>query len=105
MPRILNISRSAGVAGARKLFLLIVHKAEAHDVGGALAIDLWCDERPVSPHLFVSSSGHRLDGADIRRVFYALSRQIGLRGPCDSHGPRLHDLRQHAESWIMPNLA
>jgi integrase len=34
-----------------------------------------------------------LDGADIRRTFYALSRQIGLRGPFDSHGPRLHDLR------------
>jgi integrase/recombinase XerD len=50
-------------------------------------------QRPVSPHLFVSSSGHRLDGADIRRMFYALSRQIGLRGPCDSHGPRLYDLR------------
>jgi len=49
--------------------------------------------RPVSSHLFVSSSGHRLDGADIRRTFYALSRQIGLRGPFDSHGPRLHDLR------------
>jgi integrase/recombinase XerD len=50
-------------------------------------------QRPVSSHLFVSSSGHRLDGADIRRTFYALSRQIGLRGPFDSHGPRLHDLR------------
>jgi hypothetical protein len=32
-----------------------------------------------------------LDGADIRRTFYALSRQVGLRGPSDSHGPRLHD--------------
>jgi len=61
-------------------------------------------QRPVSSYLFVSSSGHRLDGADIRRTFYALSRQIGLRGPFDSHGPRLHDLRQHAESRIMPNL-
>lgn len=50
-------------------------------------------QRPVSSHLFVSSSGHQLDGADIRRTFYALSRQIGLRGPFDSHGPRLHDLR------------
>jgi len=48
---------------------------------------------PVSSHLFVSSSGHQLDGADIRRTFYALSRQIGLRSPFDSHGPRLHDLR------------
>lgn len=50
-------------------------------------------QRPVSPHLFVSGAGHQLDGADIRRTFYALSRQIGLRGLCDSHGPRLHDLR------------
>jgi integrase/recombinase XerD len=50
-------------------------------------------QRPVSSHLFVSSSGHRLDTADIHRTFYALSRQIGLRGPSDSHGPRLHDMR------------
>jgi integrase/recombinase XerD len=50
-------------------------------------------QRPVSSYLFVSSSGHRLDGADIHLTFYALSRQIGLRGPSDSHGPRLHDMR------------
>ena len=50
-------------------------------------------QRPVSSYLFVSSLGHRLDGADIHRTFYALSRKIGLRGPSDSHGPRLHDLR------------
>lgn len=49
--------------------------------------------RSVSAHLFVSNTGHRLDGADIRRTFYALSRQIGLRGPADRHGPRLHDFR------------
>jgi integrase len=41
----------------------------------------------------VSNWGNRLDGGDIRRTFYALSRQIGLRGPSDSHGPRLHDMR------------
>jgi len=49
--------------------------------------------RAVSAHLFVSSWGHRLDGGDIRRTFYTLSRQIGLRGPSDHKGPRLHDLR------------
>lgn len=49
--------------------------------------------RPVSSYLFVSNRGNRLDGAQIRRTFYALSRQIGLRGPFDSHGPRLHDMR------------
>jgi integrase len=49
--------------------------------------------RPVSSYLFVSSSGNRLDSGDIHRTFYALSRQIGLRGVSDSHGPRLHDMR------------
>jgi integrase len=50
-------------------------------------------QRPVSPFVFVSSWGHRLDSGDIHRTFYALSRQVGLRGPSDHHGPRLHDLR------------
>ena len=49
--------------------------------------------RPVSSFLFVSSWGNRLDGGDIHRTFYALSRQIGLRRPSDKRGPRLHDLR------------
>ena len=50
-------------------------------------------QRPVSSYLFVSSCGNQLDGGEIRRTFYALSRQIGLRGPSDSHGPRLQDMR------------
>ena len=50
-------------------------------------------QRPVSSYLFVSSWGNKLDGGDIHRTFYVLSRQIGLRGPSDSHGPRLHDFR------------
>jgi integrase len=49
--------------------------------------------RLVSSYLFVSNRGNRLDGGEIHRTFYALSRQIGLRGPTDRHGPRLHDLR------------
>jgi integrase len=49
--------------------------------------------RPVSSYLFVSSRGNRLDSGEIHRTFYALSRQIGLRGHADSQGPRLHDLR------------
>lgn len=50
-------------------------------------------ERPVSSYLFVSSWGNRLDGGQIHRAFYLLSRQIGLRGASDHHGPRLHDMR------------
>ena len=38
-------------------------------------------------------TGHQLDGGDVRRTFYRLSRQVGLRGMNDSHGPRLHDFR------------
>jgi integrase/recombinase XerD len=53
---------------------------------------MWA-RRAVSSYLFVSNWGNRLDGGDIRRTFYALSRQIGLRGPSDSYGPRLHDMR------------
>jgi integrase/recombinase XerD len=49
--------------------------------------------RPVSPYLFVSSWGNRMDAGTIHRTFYSLSRQIGLRGASDSHGPRLHDMR------------
>lgn len=49
--------------------------------------------RPVSSYLFVSSWGNRVDGGEIHRTFYALSRQIGLRGASDHHGPRLHDMR------------
>ena len=49
--------------------------------------------RAVSSYLFVSSSGNRLDVGQIHRTFYALSRQVGLRGVADSHGPRIHDMR------------
>jgi integrase len=47
----------------------------------------------VSPYLLVTGWGNRLDTGEIHRTFYALSRQIGLRGASDSHGPRLHDMR------------
>lgn len=54
--------------------------------------DCFFGRKPVS-HLFVSSRGTRLDGGDVRRTFYHLSRQIGLRDVSASHGPRLHDFR------------
>jgi integrase/recombinase XerD len=45
------------------------------------------------PYFFVSRRGNRLDGGQVRRTFYRLSRQVGLRGQHASHGPRLHDFR------------
>jgi integrase/recombinase XerD len=60
--------------------------------------------RAASDFFFISQRGNRLDRGQVRRTFYALSRQTGLRGESDSHGPRLHDFRQHAGSRIMPTL-
>ena len=37
------------------------------------------------------------------RAFYAVSRQIGLRGAADSHGPRLHDLRHRFATTTLLN--
>ena len=59
--------------------------------------------RTVSPYLFVSSRGNRLDGSRIRRNFYTLSRQIGLRGKHESHGPRLHDFRHSFATRTLVN--
>jgi integrase len=56
--------------------------------------DRFLGRRPAT--FFVSGRGTRLDGAEVRRTFYFLSRQIGLRGPTDSHGPRLHDFRHRS---------
>lgn len=49
--------------------------------------------RRPTPYFFVSKRGTRLDGGEVRRTFYDLSRRIGLRGASASHGPRLHDFR------------
>jgi len=46
-----------------------------------------------SDYVFVSNRGTRLDRGRVTRVFYALSRQIGLRAPGVRNGPRLHDFR------------
>ena len=74
--------------------LIPLHASTCHVLAEYIARRerLW-QARTVSSYLFVSSKGNRIDGATIHRVFYALSRQIGLRGPHDSHGPRLHDMR------------
>ena len=65
--------------------------------------------REVSSYLFVSNWGNRLDGGEIHRTFYVLSRQIGLRGISDHHGPRLHDMRHRFATntlvtWYRSNL-
>jgi integrase len=48
---------------------------------------------PQSPSFFVAERGTRVTEWSLRWTFVKLSRQIGLRGPNDSHGPRLLDFR------------
>jgi integrase len=45
------------------------------------------------PHFFVAERGGGLVKKCIYRVFWRLSREIGLRRPGDNRGPRVHDLR------------
>lgn len=48
---------------------------------------------PNTPSFFVSERGTRMEHSCVSRTFYKLSRKVGLRGPTDHHGPRLHDFR------------
>ena len=54
-------------------------------------------------YFFVTRTGNQLDGGDVRRTFYSLSRKVGLRGQDDSRGPRLHDFRHNSEAGIIPS--
>ncbi len=49
--------------------------------------------RPRTPSFFVSEWGTRVEHSCVSRTFYKLSHKVGLRGPTDHHGPRLHDFR------------
>jgi len=48
---------------------------------------------PRSPYFFVAEEGGRLLHQYVHRVFWRLSRQIGLRRKGQRNGPRVHDLR------------
>ena len=48
---------------------------------------------PLGAGFFLSGRGTRITARALRWTFVKLSRQIGLRGPSDSRGPRLPGLR------------
>ena len=73
--------------------LLPVHPTTQQALRHYVAARDRCYPIPQSPSFLVSEQGARLTHWSVRATFVALSRQIGLRGPADSHGPRLHDLR------------
>jgi len=49
--------------------------------------------KPKTQSFFVDERGMRLGYWGVLRTFVRLSREIGLRGPSDSYGPRMHDFR------------
>lgn len=49
--------------------------------------------KPGTESFFISEQERRPTDCTVRRTFVQLSRQIGLRGRHDSHGPRLQDFR------------
>lgn len=49
--------------------------------------------KDITSHFFLSERGRSLTDYVVRWTFVKLSRQIGLRGPSDRFGPRLHDFR------------
>jgi len=54
--------------------------------------DVYQRRHTLAP-FFISEHGGPLSADTVHRTFCKLSRQIGLRGPQDGHGPRLHDMR------------
>jgi integrase/recombinase XerD len=48
---------------------------------------------PSSPSFFIFEGGNRLLHCTVNCWFLKISRQIGMRGATDHHGPRLHGLR------------
>ena len=57
--------------------------------------------RPCADKFLVSERGRPLEASIVRRTFYDLSHQTGLRGVGDRSGPRLHDFRHR---WAVESL-
>lgn len=58
---------------------------------------------PRSPYFFVAEQGGRLLHQYVHRVFWQLSRQIGLWQRGQSDGPRIHDLRHRFAVQALTN--
>ena len=68
-------------------------------VSTAKALEAYATQRDhlcpqtFSAAFFLSKRGTRIVQNTLEQTFVQLSRQVGLRSPSDSRGPRLHDLR------------
>jgi len=59
----------------------------------------------LDDHIFVSVRGRRLDRSGVYWTFVKLLKSTGLDPGNEGHRPRIHDIRHHADSWIMPILS
>jgi len=59
--------------------------------------------RAKTSSFLLAEHGRRLHKETVRETFVKLSRQIGLRDPAQSHGPRLQDLRHRFAVRTMLN--
>jgi integrase/recombinase XerD len=96
--KVTNVDLSAGILtieGSKlgKSRLIPLHPSSRAALAKyALCRNEFLDGREAT-HFFVNMVGKRLDEGTVRRTFYWLSREIGIRGSASSHGPRIHDLR------------
>jgi integrase len=56
---------------------------------------------PYAANFLLCDNGRAPDASTVRRVFYQLSRQTGLRGQSDRRGPRLQDFRHRCATEIL----
>ena len=73
--------------------LLVLHGSTVRELKKYTATRDQFHRHPKTNSFFVSDSGTRLTRWSVRWAFIRVSKQIGLRKPSDSHGPRIHDIR------------
>lgn len=58
---------------------------------------------PDDDHVFVSASGRRISASTVNYTFHRIVKLARI-APDRPRSPRIHDLRHHADSRLMPNL-
>lgn len=73
--------------------LLPLHQSTIVQLKKYIQIRDQCHPNPQSKAFFLSDRGIRLTVWSVRHAFIQTSKQIGLRAPSDSFGPRIQDIR------------
>jgi integrase len=76
-----------------KTRLIPVHASTQHALRSYAVLRDRVYPTPLTSSFFLGERGTRLTWWIVRWTFVQLSKQIGLRQPTDTHGPRLHDFR------------